>query len=53
MSKKFEIPEALCDKELTDKNHTAILSAADKHGKHLSKAEYGLTVAHDRDNQSP
>ncbi len=47
MSKKFEIPEALCGKDLTNENHMAILRAADKHGKHLSKAEGDLTTAID------
>ncbi len=47
MSKKFEIPESLCGKDLTNENHTAILRAADKHGKQLSKAEGDLFVARD------
>ena len=47
MSKKFEIPESLCSKDLTNENHTAILRAADKHRKQLSKAESDLFVVHD------
>ena len=47
MSKKYEVPESLCGKDLTNENHTASLRAADKHGKQLSKAENDLFVARD------
>ena len=47
MSKKYEIPESLYGKDLTDESHTAVLRAADKHGKQLSKAENDLATARD------
>ena len=47
MSKKYEVPESLCGKDLCDENHTAIRRAANKHGKQLSKAENDLATARD------
>ena len=47
MSKKFEIPWVLGSKDINDDNFMATNRAADKHGKHLSKAESDLSVAID------
>ena len=46
MSKKFAIPEALRGRDIADENFMATFTAADKYGKHLSKAEANLTEAH-------
>ena len=47
MSKKFEIPWVLGSKDIGDENFMATSRAADKHGKHLSKAESDLSIAID------
>ena len=47
MSKKFKIPWVLSSKDISDESFMAASRAADKHGKHLSKAEGDLTTAID------
>ena len=47
MSKKLEIPWVLGSKDISDENFMATSRAADKHGKHLSKAESDLSIAID------
>ncbi len=47
MSKKFKIPWVLGSKDITDENFMAANRAADKYGKHLSKAESDLSIAID------
>ena len=44
---KFKIPWVLSSKDINDENFMATSRAADKHGKHLSKAESDLSIAID------
>ena len=47
MSKKFKIPWVLGSKDINDENFMATNRAADKYGKHISKAESDLSIAID------